>query len=281
MTSFDRDKNIESLYNCGITNPATIHDRLKKANIQTSLRTVQRKCKELKEQGFLEPPKHFKKGRKSVLNEEEKMEIEEALEDSPTLNSVELIERINLDCCERTVQRFLINKGYTWKPIYNTFLLTQEQKEERISFAQKHINELWRNTIFIDECTVRLFSGKKFCWQQKGRKVKNERPKHPKKVNICAGISFRGPTRLYLFEENLTGLLYKRILSSAIIPSVKNLYGRDSRFRILHDGDSKHQSIIVQNYLEKENINVVRNWPANSPDLNPIENCWSILKDKL
>ena len=72
MTSFDRDKNIESLYNCGITNPATIHDRLKKANIQTSLRTVQRKCKELKEQGFLEPPKHFKKGRKSVLNEEGK-----------------------------------------------------------------------------------------------------------------------------------------------------------------------------------------------------------------
>ena len=54
-----------------------------------------------------------------------------------------------------------------------------------------------------------------------------------------------------------------------------------SRF-FLQDGAPCHKSKKVMEHLrtfEKEFS--VMDWPGNSPDLNPIENCWSYMKMKL
>ena len=47
-----------------------------------------------------------------------------------------------------------------------------------------------------------------------------------------------------------------------------------------HDNDPKHRSKVVQKYLHNTNV-VLLDWPSQSPDLNPIENVWKHLKDKL
>ena len=46
------------------------------------------------------------------------------------------------------------------------------------------------------------------------------------------------------------------------------------------DNASCHTARITKSFIASKNIPVLE-WPANSPDLNPIENIWSILKKNI
>lgn len=48
----------------------------------------------------------------------------------------------------------------------------------------------------------------------------------------------------------------------------------------MHDNASVHTAYIVRDALQEMGIRVM-DWPPHSPDLNPIENLWALLKAKI
>ena len=63
-----------------------------------------------------------------------------------------------------------------------------------------------------------------------------------------------------------------------MIPSVEDLC--DDDFLIQQDLSSSHSSKSTTKWLEEKDITITP-WPANSADLNPIENLWEIMRKRL
>ena len=63
---------------------------------------------------------------------------------------------------------------------------------------------------------------------------------------------------------------YKRVLQE----EMKHLGGRIFQ----QDGASCHTAKKVTTYIASKNVRLLENWPAYSPDLNPIETLWAWMR---
>ena len=177
----------------------------------------------------------------------------------------------------RTVLRCRTSLGWTFRGSAYCQLIRDANKVKRLDWAKEYKDDDFTNVIYTDECTVQLETHRRFCCRKKGETPKPKpRPKHPLKLHIWAGISRKGSTEICIFEGIMDKYLYVEILRETLLPFIRQVYPNSHRF--MADNDPKHTSKFAQTFLKENDIHWWRT-PAESPDLNPIENLWHELKE--
>ena len=86
----------------------------------------------------------------------------------------------------------------------------------------------------------------------------------------------KGPAKLCIFDGIMDSPLYVNILETTLLPFLARKFPTSHRF--MADNDPKHTSKLAQQFLNEKQVSWWRT-PAESPDLNPIENLWHELKE--
>ncbi|KAI4464534.1 transposable element-related [Holotrichia oblita] len=133
--------------------------------------------------------------------------------------------------------------------------LSERNRQDRINFALYYQNmpiDFWKTVIFSDESTFQ------------------STPNTHTRLQCGAGT-------IWDINGHLTALQYRDILENVMLPSVTSLY---DQFTFQHDNSPIHTTNVVQQWITDNNLRLL-NWPARSPDLNPIENLWGYIKKRM
>ncbi len=96
---------------------------------------------------------------------------------------------------------------------------------------------------------------------------------------IWGAMSSAGVGPLCFFKTNVTAPVYQEMLEHCILPSAYQLF-KDADFIFQQDLAPAHTAKSTKSWLNDHGVGVL-DWPANSPDLNPIENQWGIVKREI
>ena len=148
-----------------------------------------------------------------------------------------------------------------------------------MQFARKYAAHDWSSTLFTDEkyfpMVAPLNRKNDVVWAEPGD-TNLVRRKKAAGVQVWAGISERAKTDLVFLEGPKNSASYISQCLEPELKKIKSAYGRRP-FCLQQDGARKHTSAETVDWLRRKKMWFIppEDWPANSPDLNPIENLWS------
>ena len=204
--------------------------------------------------------------------------IENIVKENPFIRIKDIQNKIkNIICKDISVSGiylYLTKLNITYKLASQKLYSNMNNLKQKVKEFKKIIKNIkLKNIVCLDESYIMTNMCHKYGWSKKGERITKYIKANPKKFSIMMAIDNKKIISSKIYNVNINKEIFYEYLKNELLPKIKNKY-------IIMDNVSFHKSKEIKELILKSKNKIIY-IPPYSPEYNPIEGVFHILKNKI